>query len=113
MSRLKPGTTVHKHEGLAPSKAKIARQEMVEQVEKILNRRVNQYAAEHGGDHYWATRARAVYKHLLTGQSIPGNLKIDQETWSLIKSWVEEVRLDTGLKPPNRATKPKKKKRKR
>lgn len=72
---------------------------------RLINERVGAYMREHSKDNRWATLVRAYYTSLITGTKLSGSLKIDAETKQLVYGWVSEARQETGLQPPNRATK--------
>ena len=94
---------------LGPTRDAVATETLLQVTIKLVNLRVGAYMREYGKDEMWATAIRAYYTHLLTGEHMPGTIRIDTEVKQLVRQWVDEARQQTGLAPPNRATKRKKK----
>jgi GH24 family phage-related lysozyme (muramidase) len=105
------GTTVHPHLGQTPTKQQADRRQLINQALNLINAKVGAYIEEHDKDNHWATAVRYYYQCLVKGQRPSGTVKLDGETKRLVRQWVGEALKQTGLRPPQRATKKKPKRR--
>lgn len=83
------------------------RQQLISETLQLVYIRADKYRKEYNKDNQWTELVSIYAKSFITGS--PGSTRLDETVKRLVRTWVNEARTATGLEPPTRSTKKKRK----